>query len=287
VEIRHPAEHEIEQLKEIWRVCFGDEEEYIQFYFSNAYQAKNTLVCVEENVVAAMMTCLPCLFSYANRIEKGSYIYAVATRPEYRNRGLMTQLQRYAEDFCRQRGDCFMTLVPATESLFSMYEKVGYQVWTDLAYEDVCAHDYQAQSVITKLEPVSDSYFVKLRQFYLSTLPASVALDGRMLDYASKELREAGCVVLSVQNQYGTGYVVCYQQEDQSVLIREVGMSRDCFDGAVCAVAEYFHTDRMQVKMNESLSQFGSMRKPYSMVLWLEQTVGQDQLSVYMNLMLD
>lgn len=55
---------------------------------------------------------------------KAVYFYAVATKEEYRGRGICRALMAYAE--AHTDADCCV-LVPASESLFDFYEKLGYK----------------------------------------------------------------------------------------------------------------------------------------------------------------
>ena len=52
------------------------------------------------------------------------YFYAVCTAPEARGKGVCAKLMQYAEQNC---GYDYASLVPAEESLFEFYRKLGYQ----------------------------------------------------------------------------------------------------------------------------------------------------------------
>ena len=57
---------------------------------------------------------------------KAVYVYGVATLPEARGKGYMREIFTKMEDFFGKEID-FYYLVPASENLFSMYEKLGYE----------------------------------------------------------------------------------------------------------------------------------------------------------------
>ena len=66
-------------LKALWREVFGDTDEYIDAFFQNVYQPSMASVIEEDGTVVAA--------AYAVPFGAVRYIFAVATRPEYRGRG--------------------------------------------------------------------------------------------------------------------------------------------------------------------------------------------------------
>ncbi len=44
--------------KEIWKLCFGDKDKFIDFYFENRYQEDQTLLLLKNGKPAAMLTML-------------------------------------------------------------------------------------------------------------------------------------------------------------------------------------------------------------------------------------
>jgi len=66
-------------LKALWREVFGDTDEYIDAFFQNVYQPGMASVIEEDGTVVAA--------AYAVPFGAVRYIFAVATKPEYRGRG--------------------------------------------------------------------------------------------------------------------------------------------------------------------------------------------------------
>lgn len=83
------------------------------------YAAKHGKIHIlNKNGVAANMVCT------ANISDKGfnaQYIFAAGTKPEYRNKGLF---RKHLEDII---GNSPALLIPENESLFPMYEKLGFR----------------------------------------------------------------------------------------------------------------------------------------------------------------
>ena len=66
-------------LKRLWQEVFGDEDAYIDAFFREIYRPGMASVIEENGEIAAA--------AYAVPFGKYRYIYAVATKPEFRGRG--------------------------------------------------------------------------------------------------------------------------------------------------------------------------------------------------------
>ncbi|MGM9534902.1 MAG: GNAT family N-acetyltransferase, partial [Intestinibacter sp.] len=51
MDIRYAIEKDREQIISLWDYCFEDQKEFVDYYFENVYDEKNTLVVEEENEV--------------------------------------------------------------------------------------------------------------------------------------------------------------------------------------------------------------------------------------------
>lgn len=290
MEIRHPSESELPALKETWKTCFGDPDEYIDFYFQNAHASRNMLVCADRGRIAAMMTLLPVLYTTSYRIHKGAYIYAVATMPDYRKQGLMTRLDSAVQEICRKRGYQFMSLVPATKPLFEMYEKIGYHTAFRLGH-----HVFQIKGgrsipdTETKFSEPNQEYFLKLRQLYLSSLSCSVQFDGYLQEYMYLELQKAGYHILGIQNKYGIGYLV-YRVAGHVLEVREAGLPYECFAASFSALADRFRISEIHARLAPQFCTDGTEGEsvPYGMIKSVDHDFNpQAYENGYMNLMLD
>lgn len=121
--IDHPKADRTEGLKGLWQAVFQDPRDYIEGFFAHAFSPDRCLCATDGEETAAMvhwldMTC---------RDKKIAYIYAVATRRQYRGRGLCRRLMDRAHRILRERGYAGAVLVPQSEGLFAMYEKMGYR----------------------------------------------------------------------------------------------------------------------------------------------------------------
>lgn len=111
-----------QQIKKLFCETFGDSEEVCDNFLENMYRNEDIVLYTESGKVFAMAFLLPVFCK--NR--QGRYVYAVATAPSHRNRGICRRLMAFAEEYVKNLGEDFLILVPASPSLFAFYESMGY-----------------------------------------------------------------------------------------------------------------------------------------------------------------
>lgn len=118
-------------MMELWKETFHDSSRYIDIVFDNYFTLDNVFTRYDENRLIAALLCVPYEFQILTKggektIRKAMYLCGLATRPEYRKRGIMSELMKEAERAAKER--CFdMTfLIPADSHLREYYRGKGY-----------------------------------------------------------------------------------------------------------------------------------------------------------------
>lgn len=124
-----------EQLKQLWHLAFGDGEEFIDLFFSTAYAPERCLYLTEDDQVTAALYWLNCEYQG----QKQAYIYAVATHPEHRGKGLCRKLMDMTHNILKEQGYSAALLRPADDGLRRMYRKMGYRVVTGVTEFEAAA----------------------------------------------------------------------------------------------------------------------------------------------------
>jgi predicted acetyltransferase len=194
----------VSELKNLWKLCFHDEDAYINFYYENRFKAEETLVYLVENQVVAMLTLMPGFVVHPNEKLPVRYVYAVATHPEHRRKGYAAALMEYA-NYVEDKDYLGTFLVPASASLFQYYEALGYQNVSHKnvlhkKMEDFC-HDLVQFDLKQEIESVTP---LKLEDFYLLraksyTETGFVLWEHEDLDYLLKEFLYLGGQALNVR----------------------------------------------------------------------------------------
>ncbi|MCM1364036.1 MAG: GNAT family N-acetyltransferase [Faecalibacterium sp.] len=152
----------IEQLTKLWHDVFDDDEEYIKLFFDTVYKNSKTFAHFDGEKIVSVFYLLDCKIRYESCEYKGFYLYAAATDPDYRKRGLMSDLIEQAKQYCRDSNVSFISLVPGNEPLYAYYSKLGFQ--TAMYKNIVCINEKSNKQNIFVEADVDD--YLKIRNTY-------------------------------------------------------------------------------------------------------------------------
>ncbi|HIZ27028.1 MAG TPA: GNAT family N-acetyltransferase [Candidatus Barnesiella merdipullorum] len=113
-------------IRALWQLCFHDDERFVDLLFDHLYRDENALCFEEHGVLTTALQMLPYRLTYGSSVLGVSYISGAATRPEYRNRGLMSRLLKQSFEVMRSRGIPLSVLIPAEPWLYGYYATKGY-----------------------------------------------------------------------------------------------------------------------------------------------------------------
>ena len=113
---------ELPALQDLWTRCFGDGPEVSGAFWEHFPPEAHTRI-VDRDGIAAMASWMPVTLEG----EAGAYVYAVATAPERRGRGLCRALMGELEDALAEQGMSFSALCPAEPALYDFYARMGYE----------------------------------------------------------------------------------------------------------------------------------------------------------------
>lgn len=197
MEIRYPCNSDIPGLRKLWQQAFGDTDEYLDLFFNIAFAPERSLCALDGDTVAAAMYWLEgeCL---GKRI---AYLYAVATDPAYRGRGLCRALTEQAHRILQDRGYAGAVLVPAEPGLFEMYGKMGYKTCSAVREWEVPAGKPM------RLAPLTREEYARCRRDHLPM--GAVIQEGATLELlgAMGEFYSGDGVLLAVTDNGDTLWV--------------------------------------------------------------------------------
>ncbi len=114
---------DIPQLTDLWRLAFGDDEEYINTFREIFLKSGGCIVAEADGKVVSAMYILdgPTLYPFRQEKLSTAYTYALATLPEYRGRGIGTAVYKACVAAALERADAACVL-PAEKELSHFYE---------------------------------------------------------------------------------------------------------------------------------------------------------------------
>ena len=124
---RRAAPEEQPALQALWQRVFGDGPEVTEAFFRFFPPEVHTRVIGAPGPIASMASWIPVTLCTRDAAQRGAYLYAVATAPEHRGRGLARTLLGELEQALAGAGMDFACLCPAERSLYDYYGAQGYE----------------------------------------------------------------------------------------------------------------------------------------------------------------
>ena len=158
MKIAFPLPEQIPELAALWQTAFGDTEEFIDgFFFTGFSPARCRCITIDNTITAALYW-----FDIRHRGQRMAYIYAVATHPDHRGKGLCRQLMEDTHAHLTLRGYRGAVLVPQNDGLRRMYAGMGYRDFGGIS-EFVCS----AGTEPVQLHRIDREEYASLRRRYL------------------------------------------------------------------------------------------------------------------------
>lgn len=193
-QFRTPDISDISSLRILWKEAFGDNDAFLDNFFSTAFDTARSRIATVENHLAAALYWFDCTIEG----QKCAYIYAVATAKDYRGNGACHMLLSNTHKYLKEHGYHSAILVPGSEKLIHLYEGGEYEVCTRIS-EIKCSAEDMGISVceITKDE------FSTLRPVFLPK--NSVLQENENLDFLATQAKfykgEDFLLVASIENE--------------------------------------------------------------------------------------
>ena len=117
---------DLDALRELWRIGFGDSDEVIDRFFDEYLKPGCCIAAEADGRIVSAMYILPGLTLQLKRREQISagYAYALATLPEYRGRGIGSAVYSACCERILETADAACVL-PAEQALYPLYENAS------------------------------------------------------------------------------------------------------------------------------------------------------------------
>ena len=119
--IRSATERDREAIYYLWKDCFSDPNEYIDFFMKKRFRADFCAILEENREVVGMIHLLPCLIEPK---QKALYWYAAGIRSDYRNKGLFRKFSIHVKKEANNLG--YRNLCVPAQGLEEFYKSIGF-----------------------------------------------------------------------------------------------------------------------------------------------------------------
>ncbi len=113
--------------EQLWKLCFGDSDEFIQFYFDRKYKEENTFTLYKEGKLICVLQAIPYIITINNLNYSAAYISGACTHPQHRNQHCMSNLLKETLEELKKRNIDFVFLIPQEQWLYEFYAKFGFK----------------------------------------------------------------------------------------------------------------------------------------------------------------
>ena len=221
--LSNPAD--IPRQRELWQLAFGDEGAYVDNFYDTCYRPERMLMLEEDGVVQAMTAWFDTTFVVPERGEyRAAYLYAVATHPEARGRGLAGRLLSDADGFFRAWGIPAVTTVPAEPSLHQFFGRNGFRecfVHGEQKYQPGNSVEMPAGEA-PRLDRLTAADYRGLRETRLAGIP-HIALSKEAVCYqAGASALTPGGGLYALEAPHGVTVLCAEGMENGALLVKEL-----------------------------------------------------------------
>ncbi len=202
-------------LKLIWKICFSDSDEYIDFFFKNRINSCYPIVATYDNKVIGGMYLMPVTAYEYSKIKKGLYGYAIGVLPEYRKNGVYRYIHSKIDEYITEK-NMFYILSPANEKLCEYYKSLGF---IENAY--VCEETYEKTTNESKryvAEKLDVNHYFNLRQEYFKD-KNPIIWDSNALQYVLDENSHTDGENLYIKENENEYFVLLRKGENEVTVI--------------------------------------------------------------------
>lgn len=157
--IRFSNKKDIPSLKFLMKEIFGDHDSFINLFFNYKYE-NNALIYEIDGEIVSCAFLLSAHIQIDNNQYPITYLYACATKPEYRGNGYMKEILEEAYKIACTRNEAGIFLLPANESLYYFYGKNNF---TTFFYKTI--EHYKPSQIAATTSLLSSFSFINGKEY--------------------------------------------------------------------------------------------------------------------------
>ena len=206
---RCARESDLPQLRQIWKEIFHDTDSFINWQMNRRFIAELCAVCEEGGRIVSCLYGYPLPLSFGEKAVDNILVSGVATLPEYRGKGLMTELFKF---YLNHLYALDIPLISLTPTNSAYYRCVGAVPLTESVIVS-CGKVTEKAKMPFKIEKTDiSSVTEKLKACYerFTSRYSGISIRGDYFEIKMSEYTEEGCECITAVNEKGEvlGYLV-------------------------------------------------------------------------------
>ncbi|MCI7812156.1 MAG: GNAT family N-acetyltransferase [Lachnospiraceae bacterium] len=170
-----------QETRALYEEVFSEDScEFVDYYYQNKAVANEIFVAKDEETIFGMMHINPYLLCTDGEEEEGAYLVAVATKKEFRHRGIMTALLREAFSSLYEKREPFLYLMPASEAIYTPFD-FRFFYWQNRYHIQTETLRQSVQEGQTEQEEKQNSRKLSVREAKKQDIPQLCAMENEVL----------------------------------------------------------------------------------------------------------
>lgn len=259
--IREASEQDIPQLKQLFKVCFGDTDAFLNLFFTEYFPNTTCMVAIRDERIVSMLFLCPARMMADEVRRLIYYVYACGTLPEYRRLGIMDQLLQVSYAFVKQQDAWGLVLVPASDPLADYYQRLGFRPFSYYAKEKMTPVVYDEEIEILKPCDLSLKQVVYIRnrqfkgEYQVRWSQKHIAFTITLL-----ELQGGGCMGLQWKN--GRKDYLLYEKKKGGLIVKETSVVENILPWLTPLLCRHFEVASVKYFVPATEGDLFAMAKP-------------------------
>ena len=232
LKISYADESHIPALKEIWRECFGDSDEYIDFFFKNRFKSCKTVIALYDGKTIGAAYLMPVKAYEYGTLKNGWYGYAIGILKKYRKKGIYAMMhEKIIEDI----KDGFYILCPANQKLCEYYASLGFK---EFSFLKTIRIENKGTNCEFESKEIPAQKYVQIRNGYFNN-DGLILWDDDAIDYAMKENKFCGGFTVEITSK-AASYAVIARPFENFLMITESTVPKEYLKDVTAYLCEKY-----------------------------------------------
>lgn len=234
-----------DELTSLWRTCFCEEMACSDYFYKNLFNG-NCYIAEADGKLAAALYLLPCKIVTPSGSLDAHYLFGAGTHPEHRGKGIMGSLIEHSNAAAFKKGQLYSILLPASDSLYGFYSKLGYMPYYKIDRLVIDRHMSLASTLPVKMSTACDSSVIKkIRDCRLGKGHGNLLPSLAHTQYALMTNSFYGGVLI----RSDSGYALCGKPCDGTAVVSELICAPEEADSLIAGAFEACNAEKLIIRM--------------------------------------
>lgn len=220
------SEKEKTQVKNLWKYCFDDTEEYMDYYFTKRYEFENNYIIKDADEVISSLMANKYSLKINDVIKSVSYIVGVSSSPVHRGGGYASILINRTLYDLYEKGEDITMLMPIDSYIYTRY---GFANIYNMLELDIPIDRIKVSKTNLKAAYYEDDKMEDIIEIYnrcISNIASYFVRDASYFQNMIDEVKlEGGNIVICYENDKPISYMIFYPKHEGG----ETGFVREMF----------------------------------------------------------